>query len=60
MKFKEITQKTEAELRKELTTLQSKVADLRVKMQLGQVKNTREVAKIRKDIARILTFLSSR
>ncbi len=60
MKYSELTTKSEGELRKELVTLQDKVADLRQKNKLGQVKNHRELMSTRKDIARILTFLRAK
>lgn len=55
MKYKEIAQKTDAELRKELEGLQVKAQDLRRKTKLGQIKNVHELSGVRKDIARILT-----
>lgn len=58
MKYAELTQKSEAELKKELTSLQEKRENLRMKIKLGQVKNVKELTGIRRDIARILTFLN--
>ncbi len=55
MKYSELSQKTEAALRKELVTLQEKRENLKMKIKLGQVKNGKELSLIRKDIARILT-----
>lgn len=55
MKYSEISQKSEAALRKELITLQEKRENLKMKIKLGQVKNAKELSLIRKDIARILT-----
>ena len=60
MKFKEITTKTEAELKQMLVEFKTKAHDLSVKMKLGQVKNVKELGKVKKDIARILTFLSQK
>lgn len=57
MKYKELSNRTEADLQKELTTLREKVATLRVKVKLGQIKNPHELSVTRKDIARILTYL---
>ena len=57
MNYKELSNRTEADLQKELKTLRDKVAQLRVKVKLGQVKNTHELSVTRKDIARILTYL---
>ena len=56
MKYTELTQKSEAELRKELATLQEKRENLRMKIKLGQIKNVKELSIVRKDIARILTY----
>lgn len=57
MKYKELTQKNSDALRKELVELQNKANELRMKKKLGQVKNVHELAKVRKDIARIHTYL---
>lgn len=57
MKYSELTNMTSETLRKELVALQEKRENLRMKIKLGQVKNTHELAAVRKDIARILTFL---
>ncbi len=57
MKYTELSQKPEAELHRELITLQAKVQDLRRKTKLGQIKNVHELSAARKDIARIHTFL---
>ena len=57
MKYKELQNRTEADLRKELTTLREKALQLRVKVKMGQTKNPHELSATRKDIARILTYL---
>ena len=57
MKFKELTTKTEAEVRQLLTELRLKSHDLSVKLKLNQLKNTKELGAVKKDIAQILTFL---
>ncbi len=57
MKYKELQNRTDADLNKELKTLREKVVELRVKVKLGQTKNIHELSKTRKDIARILTYL---
>ncbi len=57
MKYKELTNKSEAELRKDLASMQEQVQTLRLKNKIGQVKNMHEMAGIKKDIARILTYL---
>ncbi len=57
MKYKELSQKTPEQLKKELVELQEKANGIRQKQKLGQVKNVRERAQVRKDIARIHTYL---
>lgn len=57
MKYQELSTKTDQQMRKELSELRDKAQDLARKKKLGQVKNVHELAKIRKDIARILTYL---
>jgi len=60
MKFKEIKNKTEAELQKMLKSNREKLRDLRFKVANKQLKNIKELAEIKKDIARILTVLNSK
>lgn len=57
MKYKELSAKSEEQLRKDLVSLQAKAQELRVKTKLRQTKNMHELASVRKDIARILTYL---
>ena len=57
MKIKEIREKNENELKKDLIGLRNKSAKLRFDISAKQVKNHREMRKIKKDIARILTLL---
>ncbi|HMQ01605.1 MAG TPA: 50S ribosomal protein L29 [Candidatus Doudnabacteria bacterium] len=57
MKYSELSKKEAADLRKDLIALQEKRENLRMKIKLGQVKNTNELQAVRKDIARILTFI---
>lgn len=57
MKYEELSQKTDLQLRKELSDLQVKASELARKKKLGQVKNVHELSGVKKDIARILTFL---
>ena len=59
MKYSEVTIQSPEALRKELTTLQEKRENLKMKIKLGQVKNTNQLAIVKKDIARILTYLNS-
>ena len=60
MKFKELQSKSESEIKQLLKDLKEKAHDLSVKLRLNQVKNNQELKAVKKDIARILTFLSSK
>jgi len=57
MKTKELQQKSKSELQKILSDDREKLRQLRFDLAAGKVKNVREVRKIKKDIARILTLL---
>jgi len=57
MKFTELKTKSEAEIKGLLTELKTKAHDLSVKLKLSQLKNTNELKVVKKDIARIMTFL---
>lgn len=57
MKYKELSSKSEDQLRKELSELRKQADELRVKTKLGQNKNVHQLSAVRKDIARILTYL---
>ena len=56
MKSTELRQKSKSELQKLLQDLQEKLRQLRFGLASGKVKNVREIRKIKKDIARILTI----
>ena len=56
MKITELRQKSKPELQKILSDDQEKLRQLRFDLAAGKVKNVREVRKIKKDIARILTL----
>ncbi len=60
MKFKELQTKSEAELKKLLSDLKDEVHDLSVKKKLNQLKNTHKINLVKKDIARLLTYLSNK
>ena len=57
MKTTELQQKSKSELQKILSDDREKLRQLRFDLAAGKVKNVREVRKIKKDIARILTIL---
>lgn len=60
MKIAELKQKPEEDLKKILVENRSKIFDLKINLKQGQVKNTSEIRKLKKDIARILTILKSK
>jgi len=57
MKAKEARQRPKKELQKLLQDSREKLRQLRFNLVSGKVKNVREIRKIKKDIARILTIL---
>jgi large subunit ribosomal protein L29 len=57
MKIKEIREKSENELKKDLAELRNKLAKMRFDISAKQVKNHRDIRIAKKDIARILTVL---
>jgi len=57
MKVKELRQKSKSELQRLLQEDREKLRQLRFDLSAGKVKNVREIRKIKKDIARILTIL---
>lgn len=57
MKYKDLSTKSDEQLRKDLAEMQAKVLELRIKTKLRQTKNIHELSAVRKDIARILTYL---
>jgi len=57
MKEKELKQKTKSELSKLLREDREKLRQLRFDLSAGKIKNVREIRKIKKDVARILTIL---
>lgn len=56
MKMVELRQKTKEELKKILEEDREKLRQLRFDLSGGKVKNVKEIGKIKKDIARILTL----
>lgn len=57
MNAKELKQKNEKELQRLLQEDSEKLRQLKFDLSAGKVKNVREIRKIKKDIARILTVL---
>lgn len=60
MKYKELTDKPEAELKRQLSELREEHRALAIKVKLLQEKNGHKLALLRHDIARILTALSAK
>lgn len=57
MKITELKQKSKAELQKTLIDSQERLRSLKFDLASGKVKNVREIRKLKKDIARVLTLL---
>ncbi len=57
MKFTELKSKSEQEIKHLLLELRQKAHDLSVKLKLNQLKNNQELKAVKKDIARVMTFL---
>ena len=60
MKFKELTTKSETEVRNMLKELREQSHELAMKIRLNQEKQTHKLKIMKKDIARIMTFLGSK
>lgn len=58
MEFKELKKKSEKELHKILLESRDKLRDLRFKDANKQLKNIREIRKIREVVARVMTLLN--
>ena len=59
MKIKELRTKPKEELQKTLIDDKEKLRQLNFDLSAGKVKNVREVRKIKKEIARILTLVKN-
>ena len=57
MKAVELRKQNKAELTRQLASMREQVRDLHFKVHSKEVKNSHELHKVRKDIARILTIL---
>lgn len=58
MKVTEIRKLSTAELTTESTKLREEIAELKRRLHLGELQNTRVIRTKRKDLARLLTVLS--
>ena len=59
MKFSDIKQKTQDELKAELVTLKKEQFNLRFQSASGQLENSSKILQVRRDIARVLTAISA-
>jgi len=60
VKTNELNQKSKDELQKILIDRREKLRQLKFDLAAGKVKNVREIRKIKREIAQILTFLNSK
>ncbi len=60
MKITEIRRKSAQELQKDLYINREKVRQLRFDLASGKVKNVRDIRKIRREIARIITIIKEK
>lgn len=60
MKFKELKQKNEIELKKLLADSREKLRDLRFRVASRQLKDVRQIRKIKKTIAKVLTLFTKK
>lgn len=58
MKIKETTKKSEKELKRMLLEKRERLRNLSFDSAQGKLRNTSQIGKIKKDIARILTILN--
>jgi large subunit ribosomal protein L29 len=60
MNVSEMKSKTEVELRGELSSLLQEQFNLRMQKGMGQMTNTNELRRIRRDIARVKTIITEK
>jgi len=60
MNVQEMKSKTPVELRKELSSLLKEQFNLRMQKGIGQLSQPHELTRVRKDIARLKTFLNQK
>ena len=59
MKFSDIKQKTEDELKVDLVNLKKEQFNLRFQKASGQLENSSKILQVRRDIARIMTAIKA-
>ncbi|NLC42198.1 MAG: 50S ribosomal protein L29 [Erysipelothrix sp.] len=60
MSIKEIREKTNTDLEKEIDALKAELFDLRMQKATGQLENPQAIRTVRKNIARIKTVITER
>ncbi|HHE76887.1 MAG TPA: 50S ribosomal protein L29 [Candidatus Parcubacteria bacterium] len=60
MKMSEIKQRAEKELKEDLARKRDRLRELRFELAAGKVKGIKEIRLLKKDIARILTYLNEK
>ena len=60
MKAKEIRQKTDEEILKQIADSRAEIFQLRLKFQTSELKNNARIGVLRKDIARMMTEMTAR
>jgi len=60
MKAKDISERSDDELRKALGDLEEQLFKLRFQKSTGQIENPIKIREVRKDIARVLTVINQR
>lgn len=60
MKAKELRAKTKKELQKLLSENRDRLRQLRFELSQGKVKNVREIRRVKRDIARMLTIINEK
>ncbi len=60
MKAKDIRERSDDELRKNLSDLEEQLFKLRFQKSTGQIDNPIKIHEVRKDIARVLTVINER
>jgi len=60
MKMKELKNKSDEDLKKDLQAMREKLRNFRFDLEAGKVKDVRGIRQLKKDIARVLTLLNER
>lgn len=60
MKIEDLKKLSDTEIQKEVKQLKKELFDLKMNLDTGEIKNFSQFGKIRKDVARCLTFLKQK